>query len=285
VSAARGFNRGHERTYERRVMEPALREVPREQWDGRRALRRAGLTAREELRSTGKLGARAGRGAARAAGFQASSWTSLLLYMLASVVLLALLKTALEGRGPAAVEKSLAWLGGAWGRLFSPEDPLIARGPAEAPGAALADASAAAVASGAVATGSAAVARFVRVGPNANRPGAALKPQVIAFVGAIGARLGKVLTIGTGTNHSRTTLNGNESDHWTGWAADIPAKGAENVRIGRAALVQAGMPAAQANRQNGGLYNVGGYQIIFNANSVAVGGDHTDHVHVGIRHH
>jgi len=285
VAGKRAFTRRHERIYDESVREPALREVPREQFDGRRALRRAGMTGRDELRQTGALGARAGRGTAQAAGFDASSWTSLILYMLASIVLLALLKAALEGRGPAGVEKSLGWLGGAWGRFFSPVDPIIGRGPAAAPGAALAGASAAAVANGATTVGAAAVGRYVRVGANANRPGASLKPGLLAFVGGVGASLGQVLTIGTGTNHSRLTVNGNESDHWTGWAADIPATGADNVRIGRAALVQAGMSPAQAAQQNGGLYNVGAYQIIFNVNSLAAGGDHTKHVHLGVLHH
>jgi hypothetical protein len=32
-------------------------------------------------------------------------------------------------------------------------------------------------------------------------------------------------------------------------------------------------------RQDGGLYNIGRYQIIFNTHE---GGDHTNHLHVGV---
>jgi hypothetical protein len=50
--------------------------------------------------------------------------------------------------------------------------------------------------------------------------------------------------------------------------------------MGHAALIAAGMPAAQARRIKGGLFNVGGYQVIFNTTE---GGNHYNHLHVGLR--
>ncbi|HEY8775802.1 MAG TPA: hypothetical protein VIM33_04890 [Gaiellaceae bacterium] len=120
----RAWTQRHERIYDEQVRKPASRQPPA--FNGRDTLRRAGMTARQ----TGELGARGARAGASSAGFDASGWGSLLLYLLSSIVLLALLKTMLEGRGPAAVEKSLGFLGGAWDRFFSPVDPIIGQGPA-----------------------------------------------------------------------------------------------------------------------------------------------------------
>ena len=75
-------------------------------------------------------------------------------------------------------------------------------------------------------------------------------------------------------------MNGRRSAHADGNAADIPSTGDALIRRGRAALVAAGMPPAQAAKAKGGLYNIGGYQIIFATNE---GGNHFDHVHVGLR--
>ena len=87
---------------------------------------------------------------------------------------------------------------------------------------------------------------------------------------------GGPITIGTGTNHSRLTVNGNVSDHWGGNAADVPATGRQLLRLGRAALIAAGMAPRRARQVKGGLYNVNGWQIIFNTNE---GGNHYDHLH------
>jgi hypothetical protein len=116
-----------------------------------------------------------------------------------------------------------------------------------------------------------------KLGPTADRQGARTKDVVIKFVSRIAQLVGEDLTISTGTNHSRMTVNGHVSHHWTGRAADIPARGRRLIRLGQAALIAAGMSPAQARRQKGGLYNVGGHQIIFNTHQ---GGDHTDHLHV-----
>jgi Lysozyme like domain len=120
------------------------------------------------------------------------------------------------------------------------------------------------------------------VGPIEHRhgPSAPHTPEILSFVGKVGRTAGEVLTPWGNESHSLTTVNGNRSAHADGRAADIPASGAELIRIGRSALVAAGMPYAEAYKQTGGLFNVGGYQVIFNTH---IGGDHTNHVHVGLR--
>ena len=116
--------------------------------------------------------------------------------------------------------------------------------------------------------------------PGADRPGVRTRKEVRRFVREISGLYGQPLTIGTGTNHSQMTVNGNESDHWTGRAADIPLTGRALIRAGQDALIAAGMPRAKARKQRGGLFNVGGWQVIFNTHE---GGDHTTHLHVGRR--
>ena len=120
----------------------------------------------------------------------------------------------------------------------------------------------------------------VTIAPTADRPGVRTKKPVIRFVRQIAGRTGRALQIGTGTNHSQMTVNGNVSAHWTGNAADIPLRGAALIKAGQDALISAGMNPRKARRIRGGLYNVGGWQIIFNTQE---GGDHTDHLHVGRR--
>jgi hypothetical protein len=124
----------------------------------------------------------------------------------------------------------------------------------------------------------------VKVGPGANRAGVDLSPGILHVVRRVAAVAGRSLTIGTGTNHSERTVNGNVSDHWGGNAADIPASGKDLVKLGQDALIAAGMPAAQARKQTGGLFNVpyGKHrriQVIFATNE---GGNHFNHLHVGV---
>lgn len=123
--------------------------------------------------------------------------------------------------------------------------------------------------------------KFVTLAPGADRQGVPTQPQVLQFVGALGEQIGEPLTIGTGSNHKRITQDGFVSDHWDGKAADVPAKGAKLMRFGYLALVQAGMPQADAKKaaaKGGGLFNVGGYQIIFGNYP-----GHSAHLHVGVR--
>lgn len=120
----------------------------------------------------------------------------------------------------------------------------------------------------------------VKFGPTADRVGMRTSSKVTDFVKQIAGLVGEDLVIGTGTNHSRMTANGNVSDHWSGHAADIPAVGRHLVRLGQAALIAAGMSPDQAHKQVGGLFNVGGHQVIFNCSGLKCGGDHTNHLHV-----
>ena len=122
--------------------------------------------------------------------------------------------------------------------------------------------------------------KYVRVAPGADRGGVHTSTGVKQFVGRLGASLGRPLTITTGSNHNQMTVNGNQSAHWTGHAADISMSGKALTRAGQRALILAGMPAKQARKIRGGLFNVGGYQIIFNTNE---GGNHFNHLHVGLR--
>jgi hypothetical protein len=104
--------------------------------------------------------------------------------------------------------------------------------------------------------------------------------EILSFVGQVGKQAGQVLTPWGNESHSLTTVNGNRSAHADGNAADIPASGDELIRLGRAALIAAGMPWREAAKQTGGLFNVGGKQIIFATDE---GGNHWDHLHVGLR--
>jgi len=122
----------------------------------------------------------------------------------------------------------------------------------------------------------------VSLAPGADRKGVSTNPAVLSFVGQVAGLAGQPLTIGTGTNHSELTVNGTQSDHWTGNAADIPSSGKTLIQLGQDALIAAGMPAAQARQQTGGGYNVGPYQVIFNTDAPGWG-NHLTHLHVGIR--
>jgi hypothetical protein len=118
------------------------------------------------------------------------------------------------------------------------------------------------------------------VGQPHDRAGASTKPFVLQFAKALSAKLGRAITLGAGTNHSQMTTSGNQSQHWTGNAIDLPMSGAPLTQAGQAALELAGMPRAQARRQTGGVFNIGGYQILFNTTT---GGNHFTHLHVGIK--
>jgi hypothetical protein len=122
----------------------------------------------------------------------------------------------------------------------------------------------------------------VVLAPGADRPGVRTHGDVLNFARQVSSIAGQPLRIGTGSNHSRLTVNGTVSDHWRGEGADIPKTGRGLVRIGQAALIAAGMDPKQARKQTGGGYNVGSWQIIFNTDALGWG-DHTTHLHIGRR--
>lgn len=107
---------------------------------------------------------------------------------------------------------------------------------------------------------------------------ARLKPQLLEFAREVSAVAGEPLRLDSGATHSKYTTTGNISQHYTGDATDIPATGKRLLRLGRAALIAAGMPRKKAMKQMGGLYNVRGRQIIFLTNE---GGNHYNHLHIG----
>jgi hypothetical protein len=122
----------------------------------------------------------------------------------------------------------------------------------------------------------------VVVAPGADRPGARTRGDILNFAREVSGIAGQTLRIGTGTRHSRLTINGTVSDHWRGEGVDIPKTGRGLVHIGQAALIAAGMDPKKARKQTGGGFNVGDWQIIFNTNAKGWG-DHTTHLHIGRR--
>jgi hypothetical protein len=122
----------------------------------------------------------------------------------------------------------------------------------------------------------------VVLAPGADRAGVRTRGDVLNFAREVSGIAGETLRIGTGSNHSRLTVNGTVSDHWRGEGADIPKRGRELIRIGQAALIAAGMDPKKARKQTGGGFNVGDWQIIFNTDAPGWG-DHTTHLHIGRR--
>ena len=118
------------------------------------------------------------------------------------------------------------------------------------------------------------------IGSPRDRAGVRTQPAILDFARQIAGTLGRPIQLGTGTAHNRMTTSGNVSAHWGGNALDLPAAGRSLIQEGQAALISAGMNPAQARQARGGLYNVGGYQVIFNT---GIGGNHFNHLHVGIR--
>jgi hypothetical protein len=143
----------------------------------------------------------------------------------------------------------------------------------------------------------------VRYAPTANRPGVDMTPGIQKLLKELAGTAGPI-TVGTGTNHSQMTANGNVSDHWEGNAADIPATGTRLTTLGADALLtyangktvqwlrndgqveSVRVTAANARRlaASGGIFNVPygskrRIQVIANTHQ---GGDHTNHLHVGV---
>jgi hypothetical protein len=133
----------------------------------------------------------------------------------------------------------------------------------------------------------------VIVAPGANLPGKPIDPMTLQYVERMAALIHKPITVTTGTNHPELTVGGNVSDHFTGHAVDIgmaanggTEDGPVGDRIMEAALVLAGVPSARAHAeaQAGGLFNNTHdnmrIQCIWKTSN---GGNHHNHVHVGVR--
>lgn len=134
----------------------------------------------------------------------------------------------------------------------------------------------------------------VAVAGGANRAGVGLSKALTRFASDMAGYHGGTLKITTGTNHNRNTTSGNVSDHWSGNGADFGLGGdvrssasvrRKGDRIAYSAFRAAGLSDKRAKSyvKKGGAYtfNKGGkrIQIIYKSD---VGGNHYNHVHVGI---
>lgn len=133
----------------------------------------------------------------------------------------------------------------------------------------------------------------VVVAPGANRPGVPLTPVILDYVRAMAGLYGKPIVISTGTNHSQLTVDGNVSDHWDGHAADLgmaanggTIDGPVGDKLMTACLVLAGVSptTAASDASLGGLFTMvhDGLRIQCIWKTYE-GGDHHNHVHVGVR--
>jgi hypothetical protein len=133
----------------------------------------------------------------------------------------------------------------------------------------------------------------VIIAPGANLPGKAIQPITLQYITRMAGFLGQSITITTGTNHSKLTSSGSISDHFSGNAADMGmlANGGTNDspvgdHIMTAGLVLAGVPLAKAkaDAHAGGLFNFVHeglrIQCIW---KTLLGGNHHNHVHIGVR--
>jgi hypothetical protein len=136
-----------------------------------------------------------------------------------------------------------------------------------------------------------AVGRVI-IAPGANLPGKPIHPMTLRYVERMAALIHKSITITAGTNHSEFIVDDNVADHLAGHAADIGMTangGTEDSPVGdrimEAALVLAGVPAATAHAeaQAGGLFtNTRDNLRIQCAWKTTNGGNHHNHVHVGV---
>ena len=126
--------------------------------------------------------------------------------------------------------------------------------------------------------------QWVKVPKPAGHSSKPAQPGILRFAAGIAQDLGHPISVLDNTTHNRLTVNGRVSAHYAGNAVDIPATGDQLRHLGYIALRRAGVVEARAQRlaKKGGLFNIGGYQIIFATNQ---GGNHFNHLHVGLRGH
>jgi hypothetical protein len=131
--------------------------------------------------------------------------------------------------------------------------------------------------------------KLVHLAASANLPGKPLQPETLGFLRRVAEQVGHAITIGTGTNHSKLTVNGSISDHYTGHAADIPVPvdSPQGDRIAASALIAAGYTPEEAwqRAHEGGLWTIPNshglrIQVIWKTYE---GGNHHNHVHIGAR--
>jgi len=133
----------------------------------------------------------------------------------------------------------------------------------------------------------------VEIAAGANRPGAPMAAETLAFLGRMAGIAGRTIVVTTGTNHSEYTVSGNRSDHWDGHAADMGMAGNGGTddspigdRIMAACLIAGGQSPEEAiaNARAGGLFTLvhDGLRIQCIWKTYA-GGNHHNHVHAGAR--
>lgn len=139
----------------------------------------------------------------------------------------------------------------------------------------------------------------VRWLPTANRPSMPVTPRLRRYLARVAGQFGKPITVCTGTNHSMLTSSGSVSEHWAGNGADIcssangfpiasyrnASSGGAGNGIAEASLIVAGVSPtrARAIARRGGLCDIyTGKQRVQVIWKTRTGGDHYDHVHVGL---
>ncbi len=133
----------------------------------------------------------------------------------------------------------------------------------------------------------------VIIAPGANLPGQAIQAMTLEYIRDMAASIGKPITVTTGTNHSKMSASGKVSDHFSGHACDIgmAANGGTDDspvgdRIMEAACLRAGdsSEGAKAKAHDGGLFTfTHDNQRIQCIWKTLEGGNHHNHVHVGVR--
>lgn len=131
-----------------------------------------------------------------------------------------------------------------------------------------------------------------KIAPGANAPGRPLSRRLVLFVGLMAGAYDDDLVLTTGTSHSTYSLSGGISDHASGNGADFGMvlnggtnDGPVGDRIAASAFLAAGLPRDEAIKRA----RAGGAQtIVTNGIRVQViwksdvGGNHHNHVHVGL---
>jgi Transglycosylase SLT domain len=133
----------------------------------------------------------------------------------------------------------------------------------------------------------------VRIAPGANLPGRPIAAETLSFLARVAGIYGRPLIVTTGTNHSQYTVDGNVSDHYDGYAADIGMAvngGTDDSPVGdrimSACLIAAGEPPARAAAfaRKGGLFTLEHDELRIQCIwKTDLGGNHHNHVHIGAR--
>lgn len=112
------------------VAERRARKAAETEWSARRALRASGMRAAERGDQAARQAPRAAQAVFGPTQQTAATGGSIALYLIASLVGLIVLYDVLSGRGPAGIAKAVSWVTGGITRLVSPNDPILAKGPA-----------------------------------------------------------------------------------------------------------------------------------------------------------